>query len=203
MLSLFLACTGNPAAGNAELALEPLEEITLDAPVDDDDPTPERAVTQSGTADEWDWAHLRGWVKADREAVFGALSDPDVGVDRREMASWTSEAVDDEEVDVAYRVNNVVTDPITVDFDVTWRHLRFDAESPGSVSVWAKTAGTEFIPLLEGSAWAVEAEGAVDLALVYHLDTFDSTPDDVERYLQDLYASIVAAAHGDPLPTYD
>ena len=201
---LFLACAGETGGANPDLALEPLESVSLDPPVDDDDPTPERAVTESGSDEGWDWGHLRGWVKADAAYVFGALSDHDVVVDRREMASWTSEVVEDDEVDVAYRVNNVVTDPVTVDFDVTWRHLRVvDGDADGSVSVWAKTEGTEFIPLLEGSAVAATDQGAVDLSLVYHLDTFDSTPDDVERYLLDLYASIVAASHGEPLPTYE
>ncbi len=201
-----LACTGGEELSPEDIALEPLEEVTLDPPTDDDDPTPERAVTESGADEDWDWAHLRGWVKADGADVFAALTDPDVGVDRREMAEWSSAEVEDDEVDVAYVVNNVVTDPVTVDFDVTWRHAWAEDEdngTGGSVTVWAKTGGTEFIPLLEGSAVTVDEGSAVDVVLVYHLDTFDSSPEDAVRYLEDFYASIVAVAHGDPLPTYE
>ena len=200
-LMLMVAC--DPSESDTAVAgvISMLEDVKLDAPGEGE----ERANTGSAEGDEYDTGYLRGWIKATVEEVFAALSSPDVGVDRREMDSWTATELDAPDVDAAYLVNNVPSAAPSEDFDLEWRHeyTEVDGAVVGSRSAWEKTAGTIFVPLLEGSAEAVVSGDAVDLRVVYHLGTIDSTPEDAVRYLEDFYASVVAAAHGDDLPLYE
>lgn len=181
-----------------------LEEVPLDAPVDGDDPTPERANTSATDGEEYDTAYLRGWVKASIKDVFSALTDPDVGVDRREVAAWTLTEQEPGELDSLYLVNSVVAD-FPVDYDVQWQHIYTgeDSAPEGSRTAWEKVAGTEFVSHLAGSVLATATDEAVDLQVVYQLGTIDSTSEDAVRYLEDFYASVVAASHGESLPTYE
>lgn len=204
MFSLLWACATESGSDSAEVdALAPLDAHDIEAPTDADDVYPERAAMASGTEDAYDWSVLRGWVKADSEAVWDVLLDPEVAVNRRDVASWTVSAREDDGVDSSYVVNEVVTEPITVDFDLTWRHAQGDDPAAGSVSVWEKTAGTEFISLMAGSVVATGHDGVVDFLVVFHLKTVDSGTEKTEQFVTDFYASVLAAAHGEPLPTYE
>jgi hypothetical protein len=197
--ALLSACTPTDTAGDtATLTL--LDDHGVEAPVDDDDATPERAVVLSGSEDEYDWAVVRGWVKVDGAAIRDTLTNPDVAVNRRKVTEWTVAALDDAEMDASYVVTEVVTDPITVDYDLTWRHL-FDGEG-GSVAVWEKTAGTTFVSLVRGGLSAVVVGDAIDFTAVFHLATVDSDTTDTELFVQDFYASVLADAHGEPLPDW-
>lgn len=205
LLFWIMAC--DPAAQQTEFTgvITMLEEVNLDAPTDDNDPTPERANTDSAEAEDYDIGYLRGWIKAPIEDVFVVITIPDVGVDRRQMESWSSTELQDDEVDAAYVTNNAPIAAPSEDFDLTWRHeFSGDDEAPtGSRAAWAKTAGTIFVPLLEGSAELIVEGDVVDFRAVYHLGTIDSSPEDAVRYLKDFYASILAVVHGGDLPTYD
>ncbi|MSQ01009.1 MAG: hypothetical protein EXR71_03825 [Myxococcales bacterium] len=184
-------------------ALAPLDAHDLESPSDAGDPYPERSAMVSGREDEYDWSVLRGWVKADAAAVWEAVIEPDVGVNRRDVASWTVVPLEDGVVDSSYLVNEVVVEPITVDFDLTWRHAHADDPAAGSVSVWEKTAGTEFISLMAGSVLSTGHDGVVDFLVVFHLKTVDSGTERTEQFVTDFYASVLAAAHGEALPTYE
>lgn len=200
-----LAC--DPAGEQTEFTgvITMLETVNLDAPVDQNDPTPERANTDSAEGEDYDTGYLRGWVKASIEDLFVIITTPEVGVDRRQMESWSSTELADDEVDAAYVTNNAPLAAPSEDFDLTWRHeLSGEDDTPdGSRAAWTKTAGTIFVPLLEGSVELIVEGDAVDFQAVYHLGTIDSTPEDAVRYLEDFYASVLALAHGDELPTYD
>ena len=203
-LFLLVACSTEESADSAAVAtLTPFDAHDLDAPRDDDDPYPERSAILSGSEDEYDWAVLRGWVKVGAPDIWPVLTDPDVGVNRRDVASWTVAELDDGDVDAAYVVTEVVEDPITVDFDLTWRHDQADDPANGSVSVWSKTGGTEFISDISGSIVATGHDDVVDFLVVFHLATVDSGPAEAEEFVTDFYASVLAEAHGEPLPTYE
>lgn len=205
LLAALFACatpdSGAPIAD--EGGLTPFDDNGIEAPVDDDDATPERAAMISGSDDEFDWAALRGWVKADAPTVWELLQNPDVGVNRRDVVEWTVAEVDEDKVDNAYVVTETVDEPIIVTFDVTWLHDQADDPADGSISVWQKTAGTQFIETLAGSVVATGHDGVVDFLVVFHLATIDSGPEKCEEFVTDFYASVLAVAHGEPLPTYE
>lgn len=204
LLTLWACTTPTESDSAEEAGLTPLDPHDIAAPSDDDDPYPERAEVLAGSEEgEYDWAVLRGWVKADFDTVWGAITDPDVGVNRRDVASWTVTDTSDDDAEVAYVVNEVVTEPITVDFDLTWWHAHAADPSAGSVTVWEKTGGTEFIMLIAGSVVATAHDGVVDFLVVHHLSTVDSGPDKAQLYVEDFYASVLAASHGEALPTYE
>jgi len=204
-VTALLACASSSSVDTADSgeALTPFDDRGLAAPVDADDPTPERADMISGSEDDFDWAVLHGWVKVGATDVWAVLQDPDVAVNRRDVVSWEVTDLDKDDVDDAYVVTEVVADPITVDFDLTW--LQDQAENPedGSISVWQKTSGTAFISTLAGSVVATGHDDVVDFLVVFHLSTVDSGPEKCEQFVTDFYASVLAAAHGEPLPTYE
>ena len=200
---LLLACSAEtPIDSGDGTALTPFDAHEIEAPSDADDPYPERSALVSGSSDDYDWAVLRGWVKVAAVDVWPVLTEPDVGVNRRDVASWTVSEVSDADADVSYVVTEVVEDPITVDFDLTWRHDQAEDPAGGSVSVWSKTAGTEFITDISGSIVATGHGDVVDFLVVFHLATIDSGPEEAEAFVTDFYASVLAVAHGEALPTY-
>lgn len=202
-LLLLVACSAETPIDSGDApTLTPFDAHDLDAPADADDPYPERYALVSGSSDAYDWAVLRGWVNVEAVDVWPVLTNPDVGVNRRDVASWTVREVSEADADVSYVVNEVVEDPITVDFDLTWRHDQAEDPADGSVSVWSKTAGTAFITDISGSIVATGHDGVVDFLVVFHLATVDSGPEEAEAFVTDFYASVLAVAHGEALPTY-
>ena len=202
MVLLFACSAETPIDSGDGTALTPFDAHEIEAPSDADDPYPERSALVSGSSDDYDWAVLRGWVKVAAVDVWPVLTEPDVGVNRRDVASWTVSEVSDADADVSYVVTEVVEDPITVDFDLTWRHDQAEDPAGGSVSVWSKTAGTEFITDISGSIVATGHDDVVDFLVVFHLATIDSGPEEAEAFVTDFYASVLAVAHGEALPTY-
>ena len=189
--------------------LEPLETCSPGLPAARSDGTvPEDFNSASGQGDAWIWAHLCGYVHGDVDMTWQALQDADVITDRRKVSQWDVTAWGDEpDYDVSFTVHDWVEDIITVEYDLSWREgiwLEQDGV-PRSVAIrWQKTEGTSFISLLEGSILVQTVDdGVVSVQVVEHLDAPQYQPDAVETYEQDLYASVVAWVHGDPLPVYD
>ncbi|MEZ4239936.1 MAG: hypothetical protein R3F59_28055 [Myxococcota bacterium] len=70
---------------------------------------------------------------------------------------------------------------------------------------WDKTDGTTFITTLSGSmelGTVPDAPGVTSVSLIEHLDAALRDDETVASYLADLFASLAAEAHGDPLPVY-
>lgn len=202
LLALLLACTPTDSAAESDdgPVLSFLDDHGIEAPTSDDDPTPETPNVLSGNAEGYDWAVVRGWVKVDVETMRKTVTNPDVAVNRRKVTEWTVEGLEDADVDESYVVTEVVTDPITVDYDLTWRHLYDDGE--GAIAVWEKTAGTEFVTLVRGALTTFEVDGVIDFTAVFELATIDSDEADTDLFVRDFYASVLAAAHGEPLPDW-
>jgi hypothetical protein len=184
--------------------LSPLEPNKAHWP----DPTTEDLdVVSGGDADLW-WAHSRGYVQVPLADVWAALAEPDVVVDRREVDVW--EVTDDPlpAFDRSWVVHHVVQDVITVDYDLTWAwelQEGTDAAPERIVARWDKTDGTTFIDILSGTIVlepAPDDPGATGVSVVDHLKAALRDDRTIAKYLEDLHASIVAASHDDPLPTY-
>lgn len=188
--------------------LAPLEESTAPAPDPiDGDPFPEDVRFVVGTEDEYSWAHGRGFVHKPLSETWAAMRDPEVCVDRREVDEWSVENDIEKEYDFSYRIHNIVNDIITVEFDITWRQgvVEGDLDKPELVGArFQKTFGTTFIELLSGSVVArAKDENTTELEFVEHLRATGKGSETVQSYLRDYFASIVAKAHGKPLPTYE
>jgi hypothetical protein len=180
--------------------LEPLEE-NLAPPPEGSEDWPETLSLVSGE-DDFNWTHGRGYVREAVETVIAAVEDPDVGVDRRRVASWDVEMDTEPEYDVSYAVHTVVEDIVTVEYDLAWRH---GIVSDGVLGTrWQKTEGDALIDLIEGSLVTAETvNGVTEVQFIYHLQAPMTSTEDTEQYVSDFYASILAVAHGEPLPTYE
>lgn len=167
---------------------------------------PETLSLAEGAYDEdLDWVHARGYLHAPLADVYAALRTPDVDVDRREVDSWTV-TWDVEDYPTSYVIHNRVDDVITVEFDVTWRHAAVEgteSEPEKTAARWQKTEGSPVITVLEGSAVAWEvADGVTALELQENLESIQSDTHTIASYLTDLFGSVRATVHGEPLPEY-
>ena len=188
--------------------LEPLEATNtapLPAAVAGDE-HPETINFVTGVTPDYYWVHGRAYVHASIVAVWSAMHDPETCVDRRKVAMWTTTPITDPMYDVSFLIHNVVHDALTLEFDVTWRESVVDGprDNPNVVSArFQKTDGTDIISLLAGSAIATRIDDqTTQLDFIEHLQSLGGSVDIPRSYLADYYASIVARAHGRPLPTY-
>jgi len=181
--------------------LAPLEENLAPDPEGEGD-WPEELSMVSGDDGDLHWTHARAYVHASVEAVVAAVEEPEVGVDRRRVAEWDAETLDDPDYDLSYVVHTTVVDLVTVEYDLTWRHGQVDD------TVWGtrfqKTEGDALIKLIEGSIVTAEVvNGVTEVQVIYHLEAPMTSTEDTESFVTDFYASGTAAAHGEPLPTYE
>jgi hypothetical protein len=105
------------------------------------------------------------------------------------------------EYEVSFRVHTLVRDVVTVEYDLTWRHGTPD-DGVGAVR-WQKTEGSSLIERLEASVVIREEEE--DLTSVEIVERLQAPGEDIDRvvsFLNDLFASVVARVHGEPLPVW-
>lgn len=209
LLTLALAaCSGKSDTLTFPAGLEPLEDNKADYPAaKTGDAWPETLNLVSGSDDSYDWTDARGYIQAPILDVWSAVADPDAVVDRRRVQEWTTTMDVEPDYDVSFEIANTSYDIVTVEFDIDWREgaVEGTVDAPLTVGVrWQKVGGTDLVKVLEGSA-VLESEGdsATGVQFIEHLDTVGSDTSDIEAYLTDLYASVVAVSHGEDLPTYE
>lgn len=200
--SCFPACFGDDLT-TFPPGLEPLEDNTALAPTGAE-PFPEVLTIVTGTGPEHAWGHARGFIRRDLKTTWAAMRTPEVSVDRRQVDEWTVDEDTEPEYPFSYVIHNTVRRLIVVRFDVAWRHgvATGDLERPQVVAGrWQKTFGSTVISLLRGSYVAREvAPGVTEIELVQHLSALQGGPTPIESFLGDYFASVRAAAHGEPLP---
>jgi hypothetical protein len=206
-LLALVACEGNSTTVFPP-GLAPLDPVNM-APLPAataTDPHPETISFVSGSTSDYAWVDARAYVHASLSVTWAAMRTPDVCVDRRKVSSWTTDTGVESGYLYSYVIHNVVTNPITVDFDITWRQdvANGTADNPTVVAAaYQKTAGTDYITTLAGSVVATSIDDqTTELDFIEHLDAFGSGPDVAQSYVNDYYNSIVATVHGQPLPTY-
>jgi hypothetical protein len=185
--------------------LEPLETSTAPAP--EGEGYPEELSLVNGESDDYIWAHGRGYLQTTVGEVWNALQIEEVLVNRRAVDEWTFASDVDPDFDASFRVHNVVHDVVTVEFDVDWRmgSEQEGEETHETLGVrFAKTEGTVFITLMEGSivAWPVE-DGVVELELVWHLRAAQEEVSQMTNFMEDLFGEVRATVHGEALPSYE
>lgn len=210
--SASMAGSGCGHHGEQDLAvseLSPLEPNRAPLPEGTaDDPFPETlSIVSGGEGKAW-WAHGRGYVHASPADVWAAARVPEVGVDRRAVAEWSVTYDPVDTLDASYRVQNVVHDVVTVEYELWWRHelqAGTAVEPELVVARWDKTTGTMFIDELAGSLVLTPVADDPTVTEVDLIQQFEAPMRDdstMVAFLEDFHASLVAAAHGDPLPTY-
>jgi len=149
--------------------------------------------------------HARGWVARPIADVYAALVKPRVSANRRSLADFTVEH-NVEAYPHSYALHNRVEDIITMEFTITWRHgaLDGDEDNPEEVGTrWQKTDGSDVIELQRGSVYTrAHDDGLTAVELVLHQRSMGDDREIIEDYLDDYYADILAASHGEPLPEY-
>lgn len=210
-LLVFSSLVGCGSSGTEEFptVLAPLEENKAPWPEGTpSDPFPETLeIVSGGDTDLW-WAHARGYVHADALAVWDAARDADTVVDRREVDEWEVTLDSVPEFDDSLTLLCTVHDVLTISYDLTWVHELQKGEPTAPervVAQWDKTDGTPFIELLRGSLVIEPTEDpdVTRVEMVEHLVASLRDDQTIASYLSDLFASLVATSHGDPLPTYE
>ncbi|MGE0787424.1 MAG: hypothetical protein AB7S26_17255 [Sandaracinaceae bacterium] len=151
--------------------------------------------------------HARAYVHADITTTFEAVRNPMAGADRRESTTFTFEEDVEPSVRWSHQSHLSVPDIVTVDFDLRWLSdvCQGTVEAPVLTSTrWQKVFGSSAISLLEGNIQCVPITADVTgLEIQYHLDSLGADDNTIRNYLQGYYDSIVALAHGDPLPVQE
>lgn len=187
--------------------LEPLEDNTAPAmPPAGGDPYPEGLSLVLGTNDMYSWGHGRGWIKAPAAVVWEVVKDPMVIADRRKTDEQTYMLDTEPEYEWSYQIHYVVHDLIDVDWDEAFRFGTIEGtpEAPKlALARSQKVYGLNIIHLIEGSIIVRHVDDQTcEVEIIRHLDAYMAGEGDIQSYIEDMYASIRAVAHGEPLPTY-
>ncbi len=201
------SCGGDDASAFPP-GLEPLEASTAARPMATSGQTcPEAFNVVTGDTAEHSFGHGRGCIHGTVAQVWEAMRDPEVGVDRRRVGEFTVARNVEPEYPVSFRVHNIVHDIIDIEFDLTWRlgPTEGTIDEPRIVSArYQKTYGSTYIQVLAGSVVARPLEGdVVEIEVVRHLKGTGVGQEEIDQYLRDYFASVVARVHGMPLPRYN
>lgn len=168
----------------------------------------EAVNTASGEADDYVWAHARGYIGAPLDAVYPCLRTTEVNLDRRQDAEW--DRVDDVEegYEHSYRLDVTVQSLVEVSFSDTWRHGSTRDEDDDSlllvVTAWQMTEGNSYMTSKRGSIVTEPLDDeTVSIDIVYQMDVALPDEEQMTTYLSDTHAELAACAAGEPLPTYD
>ena len=203
-----LSSCGGDDASTFPPGLAPLETSTAQRPMATAGQTcPEAFNVVTGDTGGYSFGHGRGCIHGTISEVWAALRDPEVAVDRRRVGEFTVTRNVEPEYPVGYRVHNIVHDIIDIEFDLTWRLGPLDGtlDEPRVVAArYQKTYGSTYIEVLEGSIVARPLDtGVVEIEVVRHLKGTGVGQAEIDQYLRDYFASVVARVHGMPLPRYN
>jgi hypothetical protein len=206
--ALFASACGGRIITAFPAGLEPLDAMNQapDPMPVGDDMHPEKLAWAIGNTDQYAWVDARGFVHAPIDQVFQAIQTTTVCVDRRKVNRWSSTEGVESGYMVSFRIHDIVYGLATVDFDITWREdvVMGSREMPEAIAArYQKTDGTSYITTLAGSIVAQKVDDqTTEVAFIEHLSAWGSGTDTIHSYLVDLYSSILASVHGQPLPTY-
>jgi hypothetical protein len=215
LTGLLVGCFGSsptPYSGS----FQPLEPNTAEWPRDTKDQYPETYQWIGATSREYAWGYLKAYTHAPLATVWGAFQDKDIITDRRQIDEWflQESCLDDPAInnpddpaDFCNIIHNTVHDIITVDYSMTWAHKITEGspQAPKRIIIrYQKTWGSNVIPLYEGSIELEEiGDKVTSISWVQHLESISG--DDSKRtknYLIDVYKSVLAFVHDEPLPVY-
>ncbi len=190
------------------VGLEPLEDNLV--PVQQGGDKLEMLRTTSTNVDSEIAIYGRGYVLVAPTVVWPASKIPEANY----AACSTNEQMvmpnNDTTYEYSFLVHYVVNNILTVEWDDQWRWGTIqDGTGSGSdasrffgMVKHQKTEGSSFIELSEGTmeVTATDDPTVAELAFVEHLKAAGGSVDDVLTGVQHHYDSIIAVAHGNPLP---
>lgn len=211
MYLLLFACTKQEETVEFVAALEPIEEISIEAPQGSSSESfPEDYTLASGDEGDYAWVHLRGYIQADMSTVWEALRNDLVYVNQRNASSYTIETIESDEFDYVFVEHNEVENVVTVEFANEWRHLAIEGtkDAPEKVVArWQKISGTEFITALDGSIQILAVDNqrkdVVEVQVIEHLSAYLDPEGEAKTYVTDLFERWVLVSHGEDIPSYD
>ena len=205
--SLLLVACQSTESTRFPPGLEPLEPDNVAAPAPTGtDPYPETLALDQGMDDVSNYVHATGYVHGSVAEVWAAMQDPTVVVDRRKVSAYTATLDVEPEYDTSFVTHYTINQVVTVQFDVTWRMgvVSGSTTAPTQVSaVYQKTVGSSFIMMMHGSVELEEiAPGVTRLSYAQRMNAVSTSSMDIATWTMDMFTSIVARVHGQPLPTY-
>lgn len=206
-LCLLLSACGGEAGPNVPPGLEPLEATLAPAPAAVGSVLPELLNVVKGDRSEYEYAHGHGYIRAPLGKVVAALRNPDALVDRRQVTEWKVDHDTEPEFPVSFRISNVVKDSrATVSWDARYRQGAIEGtqdEPEVYVSRSELSSESFFMQVLRDSVVLRRVDDQVtEIEMVRHLAAIFGMAgkDDAEIYLQDVFDSLVALSHDEPLP---
>ncbi|MGN6111324.1 MAG: hypothetical protein ACTHU0_39880 [Kofleriaceae bacterium] len=148
----------------------------------------------------------RGTVFASPAALWEASKRPELMIATCNTTRQVISPGTEPEYELTFMVHYVVEDILTVEWDDQWRGdvVLGTAEAPELVFIkHQKVQGSDFISLSEGSVQILDTDDpeVSELWFVEHLDAISGSADDVLQGMQQNYKALVAAVHGQPIPT--
>ncbi len=197
------ACSSDVGTGFPP-GLAPIEDVgTLPPAGTAADPHPETLALDKGQDDDSNWVHAAGYVHASVKDVYAALATPDVVADRHNVTSYGS-TMTVEDYEVSFRLHYKIDNIVTVEFDLTFREGRVtgSADAPTAASVvYAKTYGSNLVKMMRGS---IEVTGIDDhtseLRFAQRMVATQTNEDNIAKWTESVFASVVATVHGQSLP---
>jgi hypothetical protein len=198
VLLVAASCGGNSIT-EFPPGLEPLEDNTAEAPGDQGERVEVVADREYGI----DWVHARGYIHAPAAAVWAAVQDPGVVVNREDTDVQEVVLGVEPEYEHSMSIHYQVHDLITVEWEERWRYgVVAGGEAPELAMVrYQKVWGSGFIDLLEGSILVIAAGDALtEVQFIEHLDALGGGTAEMVGSVERRFARMVAHAHGRPLP---
>jgi hypothetical protein len=189
------------------VGLEPLEDNLV--PVQQGGDKLEMLRTTSTDVDSEIAIYGRGYVLVAPTVVWPASKVPEANYAACSTNSQMVMPNNDTTYEYSFLVHYVVNNILTVEWDDQWRWGTIqDGTGSGSDAAFfgmvkhQKTEGSSFIELSEGTmqVTATDDPNVAELAFVEHLKAAGGGVSDVLAGVQHHYDSIVAVAHGNPIP---
>lgn len=206
-LSLGLVACQKEITTSFPEGLEPLSENSASWPGSTSS-TELSVVAERG--EDYAWAHGRGYIQADLDTVYAAVSTAEACVDRREVAAWEVTWDTEPDYDVSFEITSFIEDIIDFDYDTAWRHGPTEADEDGVITTygsrWQLTelrASLETIKLMRGSVQLTEVEpGITGFEIIEELDSLQPNNDAgiATTFITDRFADVQALAAGEDLP---
>jgi hypothetical protein len=150
--------------------------------------------------------HARGFLHAPLADVRDAMHTPEVVIDRRRVTSWEVTNGSKPAFPVSFHVRNTVVDLATFDFHTDWwmSPVAATGSTPeAEVARQVLAEPNDFQKILDVSVVAKRTSDMVTaVEFERHTKALVIGEREAQLSIEDLFASLKAAVHGEPLPKY-
>ncbi|TNE88904.1 MAG: hypothetical protein EP330_12895 [Deltaproteobacteria bacterium] len=207
LVLLLVACQRDVKTPFPE-GLEPLEDMAVEAPAPSGgEDYPETTTSTVGESDDYNWAHVRGYLHANIADVWELMrSDGPAMADRRDIDAWETTYDVEPEYDLTFVNHVTVNDIITLEWDLTYRGdlAGGDVDAPERYAIrFQKTEGSSLIDLQEGSIVLLATDDAVtEFQFIERLKAPQTSTEDPLTYGQDMHETLAVMLAGGAMPDW-